>query len=1635
MNTAPPRGSTPTRLAVFTPPARKALRALAWLAAAICLLVARAVKADQTNLMSPVVSYQYNDNIGDEMDPLVPSPVVSYQYYEEAGDETDPLVLSPVASYQYFDWPAEADLEFQNSPEVSYEFQRGPATVVVASPKGGEQWAAGSIHLIWWVTVGDTSQINYYLMDYSLDGGVTWFSSVLYAPPRVGFAAWSVPRNAVSTQARVRVRAMNTAGAELAWGASANDFTITAAPPGPTAVPDVSNLAPISGERVDFTGQRSSDSVSGCAITSYSWDFGDGQTATGMNASHVYQPSSGSTTYTVSLTVTDCADRTDTKSVVVYVTGLALGRSQPQQAFSKDPVNLATGNYAYQHTDLRIPGRGLAFEFTRSYNSKDPMASVLPLGYGWNHSYNIHLWVNDSNSVVVAFGDGHEETYATDGAGGYVAEPGVFNTLVSSGDGFTLTTKDQRQYDFDSNGQLTSIADRNGNTLSLSYADGELAAITDTVGRSFTFASDTNGCLSRITDPLGRTIQFAYDANTNLVSVTDARGGVTQFSYDGNHQMTRAIDPRGNAFVSMVYDAERRVVSSQQDALGNATAFAYDFVNRVTTVTDPFGNQSFDYYDQELRLTKTVDALGQVQSFEYDGNNCRTKVVDRDGAVTMYGYDSNGNVSSKLDALGSSTTVRYNSRNDPTNRTDALGGATTFAYDLRGNLTNSVNALGGTNSAIYNAFGQAVVVTDANGNSRTNTYDSFGNLAMVQDSLGGSNTFTYDIAGRELSRVDALGRTNLFFYDDADNLTASVDASGHTNSFTYDGNNNRLTATDFLGNTTTNVFDQKDRLAAVLDPEGGAVTNEYDALDRKTAVRGAMGGVTRFGYDAVGNLVAVTNPVGSVTRYTYDPNGNRTSIIDPLGDVTTNVFDALNRLVLTQDALGHETRAVYDVLGRKVQTIDALNRTNQFGHDALGRLVSFTDAAGGTVFYTYDAAGNRTSITDPNGHTTTNLFDSLNRLVTVTEPAGGVSHFAYNLAGNLVSKTDPNGHTITYTYDAENRLANIAYPTDPPVTFNYDANGNRTGMTDAIGNSAYSYDTLNRLTSVADCYGQTVSYTYDLNGNRTSLTYPGGKTVTYRYDAANRLRSVTDWLGNTTTYQYDADGSLTSAVNPNGTVAAYQYDAANRLASLTNMVGDSRIISGYRYTLDAVGNQVQSDQLEQLPTIPVAGQFTNQYDADNRMVVSAGQSQDFDANGNLLSFNGTNVLFYDYENRLLQSAIQGGTNVYEYDGGGNRVSATRDGVVTHYVLDRNTPLVQVLAETDSGGTPRAYYIYGLGLISKIDASGAVHYYHFDSRGSTVALTDSSGQITDAYAYDPFGQSRASAGPTDNPFRYLGRHGVVDEEDGLLYVRARYYFPNHGRFVTKDPTTGKDGDSQSLNRYIYALNNPVALVDISGFSAQEASGIPPALATSDTSLFHNTLISPLTLGFATQVAGSTPSLAGTAPQQGSGSFDLGDWTASLADAISSAASVPRIMKLLKFTESQQQLLQNVSDAAELVGFATEAVQESGGLGNVIAGVANAPSNIQWLIHNATPNERLEVGETAVNNAAAAGLNTVLSPLFSAVDVVSLGRVHIHISGSAYGSAVHNVQAGYLNLISSVGNVLGTQLYNAAPSLFQ
>ena len=1302
----------------------------------------------------------------------------------------------------------------------------GTVTVNLTSPNGGGSVQAGASLPISWTVSGNTANISIFFVEYSLTGGAPWnLLTVLSETARN--TSWSIPAGTASSQAKIQVRAFDAAGTQIGSDASDSIFTIVTGVSRPVARLDCNNNAPAPNETVTFygSGSQASSGNPQPTIVSYAWNFGDSGTASGMTATHKYTTLGART---VTLTVTDSVGLTDTKTMTVNVTGQALGTPKTT-AVSDDPVNLATGNFIYDHSDLTIPGIGFPFEFKRAYNSKDSRFTGAPLGHRWTHSYNLLLSTSNGAATIV-FGDGHSETY-TNSAGVYFAEAGIYNVLTTNvGGGFILTTKEQMKYNFNSQGRLASIVDKNGNTLSLTYdGAGALTVVTNSAGRVVTFVNDASHRITAIIDPLNRTNAFAYSAQGDLVSATDPRGGVTRYGYDADHQMTNAVDPNGNQFVRNVYSTNR-LVEAQKDALGGTTTFTYDFGTRETVTTNALGYRIVHKHDDKLRVVQIIDEAGNRQNFEYDDFNNRTKVVDNNNRSTRYGYDAKGNVTNKIDALGNVTRIQYDSLNNPTNRTDAKNGRTAFFFDGKGNLIKTVNALKCTNTVTYESRGLPQLIRDANGNILSNSYDAAGNLVASRDALGYVRSNSYDGVGRKIQEVDPNGATNRFAYDPNNNLLTTIDPLGFTNSFAYDANNNQIAVTDARSYQTVKTYDAKDRLVSVRDPLGGVASNAYDALDRKIATTDPLGNVTRFAYDPVGNLVVVSNALGQATRYTYDANGNQLTVSNALGQVTTNQYNELNRLVRVTDPLGYATRYDYDELGQRTRVTDANSQITRFNYDALGRLTNVVDASTGKVSYVYDRVGNRISMTEPNGRVTTFSYDVINRLIQKQEPIG-TYRFKYDGAGNRLETVDALGRTNRYAFDVNNRLRSITYPVGTPVTFTYDPNGNRTNMVDALGSSSYRYDALNRLTNCTDSAGMTVAYSYDANGNRISMTYPGNKVVNFMFDSLNRMVSVRDWLNGVATNTYDAAGNLVRIQYPNGTTAVYGYDAAGRLTRLTNALPNAAVIASYNLTLDGMGNHLSSAQVEPLQPLIPAQTVNYAYDIDNRLINATGTAFTYDANGNMLK-QGADTFAYDFENRLTQAVVGGITQQYQYDGLGNRLGATRNGVTTKYVLDVNGSLSRVLAEADAAGTITAYYVYGRGLVSRISAGGTPSYYHYDVRGSTIALSDSSTNMTDKYAYDPFGTVANSQGTNANPFKYVGRYGVMNEGNGLAYIRARYYSPGLGRFVTKDPVTGKDGDGQSLNRYIYVLNNPVNWIDISGYSRRESSGMVSLSGTSD-----------------------------------------------------------------------------------------------------------------------------------------------------------------------------------------------------------
>jgi RHS repeat-associated protein len=448
-------------------------------------------------------------------------------------------------------------------------------------------------------------------------------------------------------------------------------------------------------------------------------------------------------------------------------------------------------------------------------------------------------------------------------------------------------------------------------------------------------------------------------------------------------------------------------------------------------------------------------------------------------------------------------------------------------------------------------------------------------------------------------------------------------------------------------------------------------------------------------------------------------------------------------------------------------------------------------------------------LTDPNNNTTRFEFDSSGRLVQETLATGDQVKYSYSNSNKLVSMTNARGQKREFEYDAAGRLTRWT-DTDGSVAYTYDPNGNLLTVKDEKGTISRQYDKLNRVTQYTDTQGNTLKYAFDAVGNLITLTYPDGKQVHYEYDAADQLITVTDWANRVTRYDYDKNGRLISINRPNGTQQSRVYDLAGQLLQQKEVViKTGKVISQVDFSYDAAGNIIEEKTSREAdPQINL--EMT--YAKANRLASYDDETVQLDADGNLIQgpLSGEMADFvFDSRNRL----IQAGDTTYHYDAENQRIGVNQ----TQYVINSQPALSQVLVKTDASGT-QTYYVYGLGLIGQ-ETAGEYTSYHFDLRGSTVALTDESGQVLERFQYSPYGLLVGGEAST-TPFLFNGMYGVMTDSNGLYYMRARFYSPEMRRFVNQDVLLGNIAEGQTLNRYAYVTGRPISFVDPFGLESME-----------------------------------------------------------------------------------------------------------------------------------------------------------------------------------------------------------------------
>ncbi|UCD92483.1 MAG: hypothetical protein JSV43_00700 [Methanobacteriota archaeon] len=605
----------------------------------------------------------------------------------------------------------------------------------------------------------------------------------------------------------------------------------------------------------------------------------------------------------------------------------------------------------------------------------------------------------------------------------------------------------------------------------------------------------------------------------------------------------------------------------------------------------------------------------------------------------------------------------------------------------------------------------------------------------------------------------------------------------------------------------------------------------------------------------------------------YDSMGRKTKLYNPDGDYQIVEYDDLSSFVTFVDEEGHKKLLSYDYGGRLISVREYYNAATgdyhetSYEYDEVGNLKKtiFNIKREGPVFqemieYDYDDLNRLVEITYPDD-------------VPVTSES-----WEYDDLGNVEFYTDRNGNRMEFDYDEASQLKKIWYPeTGHYQEYTYDENGNVHSISKHEFSEYFdivnSYDNRDRLISqYIENNGGSVGYSgflyfdYDDVGNLEQMTYPDGYFVTYEYDPYERAELVKDNLGVTIAeLTYDEDDAIREiTINENGVTSSFSYDSVRRLQRIrvqddiippntfldmnyqyydngdVNYITTPDYVEEYQYDelgrlvrydrsgdvtklvqyeYDSIGNRMEVNDLD-------TGLSTYYYDPYNRV---SGVDTDlppermvtfqYDLNGNLVlkevDVQGYDPVLwtynYDYDNNLRQ--VVNDIDVFEtyyYDGLGRRIGAEHGNPVASgkaYVYAEGS----VAYEWDPYSRTGMKYLFVNGiLIAKIHDDTSKNYYFQDAAGNTRLILDGSKVPLFSTNYKPFGLEFVIGSET---YKYSGEH--YDSETGLYYYGARFYDPELGRFITEDPVEGSGYIPQSLNRYVYVLNNPLRYNDPNG----------------------------------------------------------------------------------------------------------------------------------------------------------------------------------------------------------------------------
>jgi YD repeat-containing protein len=1026
----------------------------------------------------------------------------------------------------------------------------------------------------------------------------------------------------------------------------------------------------------------------------------------------------------------------------------------------------------------------LDFIWQRKYRSQHGPNTAM--GNGWDFSYNIFLEASGPD-LVLHNGTGRADRFTPNGSGQWVSDEFFLVITQNPDTSYTAAFPDKGAWNFDgiegeaTDGLITSIVDRNGNTMTFVYdGAGRLTTITDDLARNYTVAYNAEGLIESVIDFSGRAWTYAYykdgDAGGSagdLKSVTTPAvtgtpngndfptGKTTVYTYAKgladerlNHNLLTVNDPKGQTFLVNEYAATSDVADLDYDRVARQSlGDPGDVIDLVYTRVTPVASNNFA--------------------------SMKTIVNDREGHVKELFYRTNtyGVMCRELTGLADPDLPT----DDITNRPGPpLRPGDPPFYETRWT---------------YDTHGQVVLCEYPNQNAVEYVYDETnldprlrGDLLEIRrdpGTLGGEQAIIIETFEYEPGFGGCCARNF---------VTRHVDGRGNDTVHSYDGNGN-CTGTSHRISTivedyTYNAFGQ---MTSHILPDNGGGHRRTDEFHYYAA--GPQSGYLR-------NVIMDAGGFNFTNEFQYDARGNVVAVIDPKGNDTQFLVNALDQVVRTVSreispgsGVRYETDIFYDA-NNNIVRVDIENK------DENGVLETNTHF---TTTYDYEILNHRIR--------TTREIDASDDLVTEIEYDANRNPLLLR-GGEAVAGTQP-GNVVQGVYDERDLVFQVTRA--PSVAgsggastdqCHYDGNGNRVrylqGLEGTPRETPRVYDGYNRIVSTTDPMGNVTSYTYDANGNSVAERVDGelqdlqGSAGNIRlwegtsdFDDMDRLvqsdRAFFDTLTGTpltagphpglsrTEFAWTDLSRAETVTDDNNHVTHYVYDSANRLLTLIDAASNS-----VTYLYDPNSNVMQTTAVDKSDGGAPDETFHTQYTYDGldrriRILDNDGNQFEslYDSRGNTVVWvdamrpmptDPGNIVrcTYDGLNRKLQTE-----RILTDDGTGT--GTVVGSILTGQAWDESNRLV---SRTDGNGNATSYTYDDLNRLTRVDfADNTSQMFEYDQHDDVLRITDANGTVIDQ-TFDLLNRltncvitpASGVIGTTFENFGYDGLSRIVGAED-------------------------------------------------------------------------------------------------------------------------------------------------------------------------------------------------------------------------------------------------------------------------------